>query len=177
MILFFFIFAVYIEVHANSGKNFKEQFKFLVLLFFTNQSFVDGRLNGVRKHGIAHPLDHQGAIASRHESAGGEDHAMVEILYAEFGMQAVVDFCRESVNMFFVDVFHLEQGGVVGGVLQRVRAFAQVLLRSFENARFVAVIEDADDMLIFFLKDFDVLLQLAHMLFVQGKVGGLCFQN
>ena len=53
------------------------------------------------------------AVALSHERAGGEDHAMVEVLDAKLKMQAVIDLRGQLIDALLVDGIRVEQIEVV----------------------------------------------------------------
>ncbi|WP_368099473.1 hypothetical protein [Bifidobacterium adolescentis] len=68
--------------------------------------------------GVVHAADHQRIVSFRDQCAGGEYHSVVEIPDTELEMQAVVDPGSQFVDALLVDVVDVEQGRVVGDVVE-----------------------------------------------------------
>ena len=115
---------------------------------------------------VVHAFDHRRVIALRHERARCEDHAAVQVLDAEFGMQAVVDAGREFVDALLVDMVHPEQRQIIVLVLQGGSVVH--LLGSLEHANVVAVVEHAHDLPVLLRRDAYVLHQLGDLPVAQG---------
>ena len=88
---------------------------------------------------------------------------MVEIPDTEFEMQAVVDTGRQFVDALLVDVVDVEQGRVVGDVVELFTPLLLVFLAVLEHPGGFPVVEDTHDVLVFRIHDADVLQELLHL--------------
>ena len=127
--------------------------------------------------GVVHALDHERVVAPRDEGARGEDHAVVEVLDAELGVQAVVDPLRQVVYVLLVDVVLVEQGSVVLDVLEAARSGTGILLGTLEHARLVPVVEDAHDPPVVRAHDADVLEELVRLRLAELDPRGLRLEH
>lgn len=163
VLLFLLVLAVHVEVHADLGEHVREQTEFLVLVLVPQQLLVETVEDCVVEFGVVHAADHQRIVSFRDQCAGGEYHSVVEIPDTELEMQAVVDPGSQFVDALLVDVVDVEQGRVVGDVVELFTPLLLIFLAVLEHPGGFPVVEDAHDMLVFRIHDANVLQELLYL--------------
>ena len=140
MSLLLLVLAVHVQVHLDLREHITQQVEFEILPFVAQHLLVDGAEDDLMELGVVDfPVGYEvRVIAFRYQGAGGEYHAMVQVLYAELEMQAVVDPGRQLVDMVLVDAVLVEQSEIVADRLQRGGCFD--LFEVLEHAQIVAVV-------------------------------------
>ena len=108
-------FLVIGSVHLDAGVLLQQDVDLRVLATALLQRLGQGRVDSCMECRISQ-IDQAGqthAVALSHERAGGEDHAMVEVLDAKLKMQAVVDLRGQLIDALLVDGIRVEQIEVV----------------------------------------------------------------
>ncbi len=177
MFLFLLVLAVHVEVHTNLGEHVREQTELLILVLVPQQLLVETVKNSIVEFGVVHAADHCRVVSFRYQCAGGENHPVVEVLDAELEMQTVVDTGSQFVDALLVDVVDVEQGRVVGDVVELLASFLLVFLTVLEHPGGFPVVEDAHDVLVFRIHDADVLQKLLRLRRTQCDLGCLRLQN
>ena len=106
------------------------------------------------------------------QCARRENHAVVQVLDAEFEMQAVVNTCRQLVDALLVDAINGIERQVIADMLQLVGRLDFFL--ALEHAHIFAVVQNADDLLVLRLHNADVLQHFVHLSIVQTDTS--CFR-